>query len=708
MNALVAVEQEPAKVIDIRALIGAIRRRIVPILATIAIVLGLTAASYLTTTPRYNAQGRLGIQRTNEEIVVATTDQRSQPLTTDSSTVETEVKQLTSPDTLGRVVDRLKLANRSDFAGENPGDATTARNRAIAALARSLDVEREGASYAINIGYSSTDPRFATQIVNTTIAEYLNRQQAEKRAARNDEIALLAPRLNELRARVKVAETEAARFRAATNLVDIQNQNTNAQQSIGVLNQQLAEAQAQQAAAEARNTARSASSAGAGSAVSSPVLQQLRTEEARLSAQRAALADRYGERHPLMLETDQQLRETRRQIGAETTRVRQSLSAEADVARRRTSSIVSSLGAQKGQLLQGNAASVRLAELEREATTAKSLYEALLERYQQAVTRQGTERGTAYVIARAIEPQSPDSPKKLVYIGGGLLAALLAATLVFGALEVAENGFSSRRQIERTLGLPVLASVMDLRTLDRDRIKAPTPAKVSSHLIDHPGGVYSETFRAIRTALKLGRDEQEVRVVAISSALPNEGKTSTSFSLARSAALAGLSTVLVDCDLRRQATSRQMEATIQHGLGDVLRGDVKLDQALIRDSASGAYLLPQRGGEADNSYDLIASSAMQQLVQELRGRFDLVILDTAPLLAIADSRAIASMADVALLTVRWRKTPVQAVQLALDHLAMAEARVGGIIMTMVDLKVQRRAGIGDELQYYDRYSQYYR
>ncbi|GAA3267662.1 hypothetical protein GCM10020258_38200 [Sphingomonas yabuuchiae] len=279
--------------------------------------------------------------------------------------------------------------------------------------------------------------------------------------------------------------------------------------------------------------------------------------------------------------------------------------------------------------------------------------------------------------------------------------------MVAAGLELAENGFSTRRQVERALGLPVLASVPDLRTLKRDRIKSPTPATISQHLIDHPGSVYSESYRSIRTALKVGREEQAARVVAISSALPAEGKTSTSFSLARSSALAGLSTVLVDCDLRRQATSRQMEGAIQYGLADLLRGEATLDQVLVRDSASGAFLLPQRSSTAENDYDLIASSAMQQLVDQLRERFDLVILDTAPLLAIADSRAIASMADVALVAVRWRKTPAPAVRLALDHLAMAEARIGGIIMTMVDLKAQSRAGAGDELRYYKKYSSYY-
>jgi capsular exopolysaccharide synthesis family protein len=706
MNAMVPVEQDPTKIIDFRAVINAIRRRIGPIVLVIATVLILTGVAYRMAEPRYSAVGRIGIQRTNEEIVNGQQDGRLQPLTTDSSSVDTEVEQLTSPDTLSGVVDRLKLTQRADFGGATPTDAASARVRAISALAGGLTVQREGTSYAISISYSSTDPTFAAQVVNTVMSEYLARQQREKRGARDAEIKLLATRISEVRGQLLGADTQVAQFRAATNLVDIQNQNTNAQQSIAVLNQQLADAQAQQAAAEARNTQRSANSAGAGSSVVSPVLQQLRTEEARLSAQQAALADRYGDRHPQLAEINEQLRETRRQITGETTRVRQSLSAEAEVAQRRTSSIQSSLGSQKGQLLQGNAASVRLAELERNAGSLKTLYEALLERYQQTVARQGTERGSAYVVAQAMEPQSPDSPRKLVYAGGGTLVALLAAMMVVGALEMAENGYVTRRQVERSLGLPVLASVPDLRTIG-ERVKSPTPAKISDHLIERPGGVYSEAFRSIRTALKLGRDEQTVRVVAISSALPGEGKTTTAFSLARSAALAGLSTVLVDCDLRRQATSRQMQDTIQYGLGEVLKNEISLDDALVRDSASGAFLLPQRGAADQVGYDLIASSAMQNLVDQLRERFDFVVLDTAPLLAIADSRAIASMADVALVALRWRKTPAPAVQLALDQLSMADARIGGIVMTMVDVKAQRRAGAGDELRYYERYAQYY-
>ncbi|MES2158934.1 MAG: polysaccharide biosynthesis tyrosine autokinase [Pseudomonadota bacterium] len=699
-----AYDYDNAGIIDFQGILNAIRRHIVPIGIAVILVLGLTALSYMLTKPIYSSTARIGIERQTPDVVQATQD-RNQPLTTDSSSVDTEVAQVRSTETLGEVVDRLKLDQRADFAG----DATSkdeARRRAMAALSSNLSVSRDGDSYTIEIGYSSRDPQLATTIANTTMDIYFDRQRGEKEGRGQRDVALLSSRLESLKVDVARADTAVAQFRAATNLVDIQNDNTSAQQNLSVLSSQLAAAQAEQAAAEARNSATSARSAGAGSSVVSPVLQQLRTEESRLSAQRESLASRYGPSHPALRDIDQQLTEARRQISAETARVREGLAADAAVARRKSSSIVSSIGAQEGQLLQGNAASVRLGQLEREATSAKSLYEALLERYRQAVARQGTERGNAYVISRAVLPLRPDSPKLPIYAAGGLICAFLAASLVTAGLELLESGFSTRRQVERALALPVLASIPDLTKLPKNAIKSPSPMTSSAHLIDRPGDIFSESFRAIRTGLRIGRENQTIRSLAICSALPNEGKTTTAFSLARSAALSGKKVLLVDCDLRRQASSRQVEGKIEYGLLELLRGQATMEQAITKDSASGAFLLPQRAtGEQD--YDMIASSEMKILIDRLKTQFDLVILDTAPILAIADSRAIASMADATLMAVRWRKTPTQAVQMALDQLKLAEANVAGIVLTLVDVKAQMRAGAGDEMRYYKSYAQYY-
>lgn len=698
-------DYENSGIIDFQNIFNALRRRIVAIIVVMALVLGLAAASYFLAKPIYSSTARIGIERQSDEVVSPVTQQRVPPLTTDSSSVDTEVAQIQSNQTLIRVVDALNLTNRPEFSGE-AASKEDARNSALAVLGKKLSVARDGGSYAIEVSYSSSDPKLAAAIVNATVDAYFARQQSEKEGKGKREIALLSARLDTLKQDVERADTAVARFRAATNLVDIQNDSTAAQQSLSVLSSQLASAQAEEAAAKARNTVASARSAGAGSAVASPVLQQLRTEESRMSAQRESLAIRYGDNHPALTEIDRELAETRRQISLETVRVRDGLAADARVAQQRTSSIVTSMGAEKGQLLQGNASSVRLAELEREASSAKGLYEALMERYRQAIARQGTERGNAYLIARADIPVRPDSPKLAIYAAGGVICALLAGTVVAAALELFESGFATRRQVERLLALPVITSVPDLSKLGKSGIKNPDPASASAQLINRPGDLFSESFRAIRTGLRIGRENQTIRSVAICSALPGEGKTTTAFSLARSAALSGQRVLLVDCDLRRQASSRQIDGQIQYGLMELLRGEATLEQAITQDSASGAWLLPQRMTD-QRHYDAIASGEMKALVDRLKMQFDLVILDTAPILPIADSRAVASMADVALMAVRWRKTPVQAVQLALDQLALAEAHVAGVVLTLVDVKAQIRAGAGDELRYYGRYADYY-
>jgi capsular exopolysaccharide synthesis family protein len=207
--------------------------------------------------------------------------------------------------------------------------------------------------------------------------------------------------------------------------------------------------------------------------------------------------------------------------------------------------------------------------------------------------------------------------------------------------------------------------------------------------------------------LRLGHADQTVRTLAICSALPSEGKTTTAICLARSAALAGMRVVLVDCDMRRRASSRSImagEANI--GLIEVLSGEATLDQALLRDEPTGMLVLGQSKKGAQG-YDLLTSEKMEQLVRDLGSRFDFVVLDTAPILPLAEARAVASMADGVLFVARWRRTPVRAAQLALDMLARAGASVQGAALTVVNLTAQARGGYGDEMTYYNKFKSYY-
>lgn len=685
-----------------RAIIAVVRRRAWPMLAAASIVLALVLVAFLLAEPRYYSEATVGIDRRTDELVK--TSEEVAPLSTDSPSVDTEVTIIESPAIAGAVVDRLNLDQVEGFGfpeGGSPTTAEAARQRAVAVVQGGLEAKREGTSYAIDVSYTSEDPELSANIVNAAVDSYVNGMKTERSQQRQQETQLLRDRLGQLRGEVIAAEQAIARYRAATNLIDIQENSTAAQEAIQVLQSQLADARAAQAAAAAR-----AAAARNGSALSdvlqSDVVRTLRSEQATLRAQRADLAGRYGDRHPTLANLDRRLEEIDSQLDAETARIRQSVNSEAQIAASRASSIQGSINRAQGQLLAGNNASVRLNELERNAESVRGLYQLFLDRYRQNLAAQGTEQSGAYVISYARTPNAPISPSPAAYLIGGLVAALVAAALAALVLETMENGFRTRTALETELGIPVIAAMPDTATVKDAPLRRGSPLGLSDHMMANDGSMFSEAFRSLRTALKIGQDGQLARSLAITSALPDEGKTTAAICLARSTALAGLKVVLVDCDLRRRASSRSLTDKLDAGLVEVLQGQATLEQALISDNASGAHLLPQKPSAHPN-YDAISSKGMEVLIQRLEAVYDLVILDTAPLLPVAESRAVSAMADGTVLVVRWRKTPARAAALALEELQRTGARVMGAILTKVDLRARETAGMGYEAHYYKSY-----
>ena len=687
-----------AKLIDLQGVFATVRRRLPWILGTIAVVLLLTGVAYILTPKTYQATASIALDRRVDEFL-----NRSPQLTTDSPTVDTAVQVITSPSLVAEVVDQLGLATAPGFLApptKGPRTPEQARRAAINAVQGKLQVKRVGTSYAIQATYTGSNAAQTARIVNGVVDQYVTDQRTGRAGARDRDTQLLRQRINQLRGEVLAAEQAVAAYRARTNLIDVDGNSTAVQQELSVLNTQLATAEADEAAARARLAA-----AGSANSDSSNGLQQLRNQAAQLSAQRADLVGRYGPLHPELARVDRQLDDLNRTIAVETTRARRSLQADLSVAAGRTAAIRSSLNRAQGGLMAGNNASVQLAELERNAESARGLYQTLLDRFRQAVAGQGTEQSNAYVIAHALPPGAPASPNASLFVAGGLIAGVLAAALVALALELFEGGFQSRRQMEQVLGFPVLASVPDLRTIPG--VTAPRgPMGPPDYLVENQASLFSESFRSIRTALRVGHGTETLGSLAICSALPGEGKTTIAICLARSAALAGTTTVLVDSDIRQRASSRSLADRAPTGLIEVLNGDVPLDQALIQDEVSGAWILPHSGvGRAD--YDKVTSPAMEQLIAELKRRFELVILDTAPVLPLAEARAVASMADGVLLVTRWRKTPTHATELAAEMLTRANARVRGTALSLVNIKQQARAGHGDEMIYYKKFSKYY-
>ena len=653
----------------IQRLMSVFRRRLRLFAGVVLSVLALGLVVVLTQAPKYTATATVALNTKKQPVVTATAMPDQLP---DSSGVDTEAEVLKSRALTQRVVRELKLDTDAEFnpslrkpgliasitaaiGGMAPKGVTpAAKSENIESVVNQVDsglrVNRSGLTYLINVSFTAGNPKKAADIANGFVKAYLGSQLDAKFNATSDASEFLDDRLKQLREQVEQADTELQKYKIANNLMSSQGA-TLTEQEISTLDQQLAMTKAQQAEAEARlQTAKRQLASGStgedvGEALSSPVIQQLRQQRAAGSQRVADLPGRYGDKHPEMLKASRELSDIDSQIQSEVGRIISNLEAQAQVARQRTGSIMGSVSQSRGKLAGNNRAMVKLNELQRNADASRQLYETLLNRYKETSTEKGLQQTDAHVISQATVPTSPSTKKGLMIVFSGFIALVCGLSSVAVA-ELLDNGISDGEMIEQDLDVSFLGSVPLLAsTADSPELARIGPER---YVVEKPLSSFAESIRSLNAAVLFSRLGVETKVVAITSSLPGEGKTTSSICLARTLALSGKKVVLVDCDLRQRAVKRILEREPDTGLLEVLNGDAALDAALLPDTVSSAMILPLSNA-AFTPKDVFGSPAMTDLLGVLRQRFDMVVLDTAPVLLVTDTRILSGLTDAVVL-----------------------------------------------------------
>jgi capsular exopolysaccharide synthesis family protein len=438
-----------------------------------------------------------------------------------------------------------------------------------------------------------------------------------------------------------------------------------------------------------------------GEALNSPVIQALRQQRAVASQKVADMSGRYGDRHPDLLKAKRELADIDTQIQAEIARIISNLEAQAQVARQHTRSVEGSVSQTRSTLATNNVAGVKLNELQRNADAANALYQS----FKQTTAQQGIEQSDARVISPASIPTSPSEPRIILDLALGLVIALIGAVLAMVGAEIFDSGLTTADDVEHDFGLPALGSIPTLDSVVDEDQDANLPEPYD-YIVQKPLSGFAETFRTLRSSLLLCRTGRPVKLVAITSSLSDEGKTTTSYCLARISALSGDKVIVIDCDLRRRGFNSFVPEEHEEGLIEVLSGKRSLDEVILPDRETGASILPL-GRSPYTPRDLFSSSAMEQLLTDLTKKYDLVILDAPPVLAVADARAIVHRADAVVMLVKWRSTPRKAVESSLKVLQGANAYIAGIALTRVNQRQQSKFGYGDPAYYYGSYEKYY-
>jgi capsular exopolysaccharide synthesis family protein len=637
-------------------------------------------------------------------------------LPSDTTGIETQLQVLRSTGLANRVVKRLKLEHDPEFnggsgslvggavkavkglLGKAPGQAAAHNDLATKVLDH-IQASPVGLSAALKISASDADAAKSAALANAFAEAYVEDQLAAKLEATHRATEWLTARAAELSRKAQEAEAAVQLYKAENNITTTGPGQSVVDQQINDINGQLVAARADYGVKRAMYSqlarlAQTGEAANAAPVIASAVITSLRTQQSQMASQLAQMESKYGPRHPKILDMKAELEKLDDRIAQEVQRQVAAARTEMDVAGAHVGSLQESLRQAEGRGAGQNQASVKLLALQSDAATARQMYEAVLARLNQTQGQEQIEMPDARVISPAEVPLAPSFPQKTRTVMLAIPAGLILGLFLAAMKDRLHSGFRTVSQVETALGVPVLAVIPDVPSKGGD--------KPADFICKRPHSGYSEAIRRLHIGLS-GRSRQK-RVIGVSSALPGEGKSTLVVSMARSAAERGLSTVIVDLDLRRAQIGKILgQRNVRPNLLDALTGREPLERCLVKDGRSDVQALVCSANPSV-PLEILSSSRIGELIDRLRERFDVVLIDTPPLLPVSDTKVIARMADAMVMAVRWEKTPRGAVANALRELAEIGTPLAGIVLVRAH---------GERFRYYaygaaSEYESYYR
>ncbi|SMQ60949.1 capsular exopolysaccharide family [Altererythrobacter xiamenensis] len=636
------------------------------------------------------------VMLTNDAAIVTQSTAATTPQPALSSeVVDTQMQIISSQEMAQRVAQSLGLTNGLDGAGQR---------KVIDELQENVGARRAGESYALTISYQAEKAADASTIVNEFTRQFVNWELSAEQERNAEARAIVEERLGELRDRAQADTQALQQYRIANNLPSMTGASLT-EQEISTYNQEVTTARAAAAEDQARlNTAlaqlRSGSSGDdVGEALGSPVIASLRAQEALAATTVADLSAKYGPNHPQLIRANSQLSEVQNRIQSEIGRVISNLRAKQEVSAQRLASLNGSLANARAKLSQNNSAMVGLSELERAAEASQGIYETYLNRFKELIAAEGSEKPNARILTLAETPIFPNSPNIPLNLALALVIGLGLGILAAYIKEALFHGISTPDEAERDLGVPCLASIPLLESIDGGEDHPATAIQES------PKSAFAESFRSLGASIDLATQGQ-AKVIAITSALPGEGKTVMSCCLASVLAAGGQRTMLIDCDLRRQGISRLLNMQEgQKGLVDVLDGSAPID--LEQYDGDNVFCVLPLSPSREEPEHLLRGQEFVDLLEQLRGHFDRIILDLPPVLPIAATRILASRADVVVMATKWRDTSRFAIRAALRRLPPDQVNVLGVVLSGVDMSRRSFLNPHDPYFYYSQYKEYY-
>lgn len=723
----------PAQESTLREYLRVLIKRKWLVIACVAGIFAVVAIASLRQTPIYEAVGQIVVNKADSNLI---TFKDSMPVVDyyDQSDLDTEVRILQSDLLALQVIRQLNLDKRPEFGGHpdqkqpnlvaDPLQSDSNRTSALlGGFKGNLRVALIPNTRIIEIHYHSTDPQLAASAVNTLASTYVEQNFKTKFESTMQASDWLSKQLVDLQMKVETSQEKLVRYQKEHEILGIDEKQNITTEKLDELNKEMTMAESDRMQKEAvyRQTQSNdpevvaaaiiADTTGGGSGgAGSALLDKLREQQAGLRIQVAELSTQFGPSYPKVLQLNNQLKEIDRQLQSETNKAVDHLRGLYQAALQRETMLRGAFEKQKQEANKLNESAIEYSLLKRDVESNRTLYEGLLEKLKEAGVTAGLRSNNFRIINAARVPTSPSEPNIPRNLAFALVLGMISGVGLAFLLENMDNTVRTPEQAQAisalpSLGMIPLGSKTNTRGLAGARL-ALTSSKEAVEMVTQvrPQSQMAESYRALRTSLLLSNLGAPPKVIMVTSARPQEGKTTTSINTAIVLAQKGVRVLLIDADLRRPSVHKTLGMGPRSGLSNVLTGSATIQETVTTSPVLPNLSILPAGTPPPNPAELLASSNMRDLLTELREQFDHIVIDTPPTLSVTDAVVLSPRADATILVIRSGQTTKQALRRARDILTQVNAHVAGVLLNAVDLTSP------DYYYYYEyqgKYTEYY-
>jgi len=674
-------------------------RRRWTVLAVIAASAALAMVYSLTTTPLYKAAGRIWVEKQDPNALGFKADRG---VWTDDAEYNMELdaqEKILASDTLVlRTLRTLKVGPTTPAAlveAAQPQPMSKAERALLRELQGRLEVSRLAHTPLIEVRFASPDPQYSARFVNALVQGYIEQNFSVRYRSAQQVSAFLAKELADLKVKVENSQAELAKFQQKVGILGTDNKQNIVMQKLDDLNRELTQAQEDRMQKDAVYRATLSVDPELLPGVSdSQVIKDLKNERARVADSYAQATAQMGTAHPQVKQLQNQLDQVDAALKTEYQKIAERHAKAYFIAKQREDMLTQALEQQKQAANNLNESSIEYGILKHEAESNQALYDGLSQRLKEAGVSAGLQSGNVRVVDPAQVPASPSTPNVPLNLALAVfLGCMGGSTLAFVSQRM-DKRFRSPHEVESFSSLPIIGTVPRIPLPGRNglsklsrSLSAGDGAEQGVIIQARPRVELLESYRALRSSILMSSSGTAPQVLMVTSALPSEGKTTTSINCAVVLAQAGARVLLVDADLRAPRIHRVLGLRATCGLSSLLdeaAGDDDRDAIVQYANVPNLFVLPA-GPLTSEPSRLLDAKIVKKKVADWRKVFTHIVIDTAPVLACSDSLVLSAAVDSVLLITLAGYTPKAALLRARDLLMNVNAKMVGIVVNGVEL-----------------------